>query len=60
VTSSRLHSKSPETPFEGRVLKGVPKATFIRGVLAAEEGEVKVKPGLGRFLKPVGGGFLEA
>jgi len=51
VRSDRLHSKSPETPFEGRVLKGMPVATFVRGVLVAERGEVKARPGLGRFLR---------
>ncbi|MCX8205505.1 MAG: dihydroorotase family protein [Candidatus Nezhaarchaeota archaeon] len=52
VRSSNLHSKSPETPFEGRVLRGRPVATFVRGRLVAEGGEVKAEPGWGLFLRP--------
>lgn len=51
VRSDKLHSKSPETPFEGRVLRGAPVATFVRGGLVAERGEVKAKPGWGRLLR---------
>ncbi len=52
VRADKLHSKAPETPFEGRVVKGALKATFVRGLLIAEGGEVKARPGWGRLLRP--------
>ena len=55
ITSRSLHSKSPETPYEGRVVRGRVRATLVRGTVVAEGGEVKAPPGYGLMLRPRGG-----
>ncbi|RLF14285.1 MAG: allantoinase AllB [Thermoprotei archaeon] len=54
IKAEKLHSKCPETPFEGRAVKGAVEATIVRGEVVAEEGEVKVKPGYGEMVRPGG------
>ena len=39
VHSARLHSKQPQTPWNGRRLRGAIKATILRGQVIARDGE---------------------
>ena len=36
--------------FEGIEVKGLPRTVFTRGEVATEDGEVKAKPGHGKFV----------
>jgi allantoinase len=38
VAGARLHHRHPLTPYEGRTLRGVVRATFVRGVRVFERG----------------------
>jgi dihydropyrimidinase len=53
------HSKAPYTLYEGRRCLGVPIFSMQRGRVLVEDGEMKAKPGAGKFLstkiKPVEG-----
>jgi dihydropyrimidinase/allantoinase len=52
VTADLLHSKQKYSLFEGRRFKGWPILTIVRGVVVADDGEIAVKPGYGKFLRP--------
>ncbi|MCW4051330.1 MAG: dihydroorotase family protein [Candidatus Bathyarchaeota archaeon] len=43
-------AKTHWTPFEGWKVKGLPVATFVRGIETFVDGEIVGKPGQGRFL----------
>lgn len=43
-------SKAGYTAYAGRVVRGVPVTTIVRGTVVADEGRVLVEPGFGRFL----------
>jgi dihydroorotase (multifunctional complex type) len=60
VGPSDLLSKAGWSPFEGRVLRGRAVRTYLRGRLAAEEGQVLAEPGSGRFLPGAGARHVEA
>ena len=53
------HSKAPYTLYEGRRCLGMPVFSMQRGRILIEDGEMKAKPGGGKFLstkiKPAGG-----
>jgi len=53
------HSKAPYTLYEGRRCLGMPIFSMERGKILIEDGEMKAKPGGGKFLptkiRPVGG-----
>lgn len=51
IREDKLHSKNPQTPFEGRLVKGAPRITLVRGRVVAGEGEVKESLGMGLMLK---------
>ena len=51
IKAEKMHSKHPQTPFEGRLIKGIPRITILRGEVIAEEGEVKGKLGFGLMLR---------
>ncbi|EJZ08988.1 allantoinase AllB [Mycolicibacterium vaccae] len=51
VTGAHLHSKHPVTPYEGWETTGSVEATYLRGELIAEHGEI-VGPPRGRHLAP--------
>lgn len=43
-------SKVGWTPYDGRMIKGLPIMTFVRGRMVAKDGEATVEPGWGEFL----------
>ncbi|HEY3359955.1 MAG TPA: dihydropyrimidinase [Polyangia bacterium] len=45
-----LHSRIDYTPYAGRTALGWPTATIARGEVIVEEGELRARPGRGRFL----------
>lgn len=51
LTQSLMHGKTDYTPFEGWKLVGYPVLTMSRGTVLVQDGELKVKPGVGQFLK---------
>ncbi len=53
IRGNELASKAKFTPFEGWELKWKVVKVLIRGVLALDEGEVKVGKGYGRLIKPL-------
>jgi len=50
IRGEGLHGKTKWTPFEGWRVKGVPVATYVRGVEAYVDGEAVAAPGHGVFL----------
>ena len=50
ITGDKLKYKVGWTPYEGKKVKGVPLATFVNGILVAEEGELVTKRPIGRFV----------
>ena len=53
VRNEDIVSKCGWSPFNGRVLKGVPEKVFVRGTLVAEDGRFVGKPGYGRFVRRI-------
>ena len=49
LTATDMNMLTDYSPWEGLQLRGLPKAVFLRGELAAEKGRVK-KPCLGRYV----------
>jgi allantoinase len=49
LSNDDIVSKAGWTPFDGRRVKGRPVMTMLRGQVVAENGEVNVEPGTGRF-----------
>ncbi len=49
ISQDRLHSRHPVSPYEGWATTGAVRATFLRGVPVAKDGQVMGEPG-GRFL----------
>jgi dihydroorotase (multifunctional complex type) len=43
-------SKCPWSPYDGRRFKGWPVMTLLRGEIVAEKGEIRVRPGYGRYV----------
>jgi dihydroorotase-like cyclic amidohydrolase len=54
ITSKRVYTRVQLNPYHGREVKGKITHTILRGAVIMEEGEVKGKPGYGRFIKPSG------
>ncbi|MBB5752699.1 dihydroorotase [Prosthecomicrobium pneumaticum] len=52
LSAASLHSRGKVSAYEGRRVRGVPKMTFVRGTLVAENGEPVGKPGTGRMVRP--------
>ena len=50
IRGDDLYTKSKITMFEGHETRGKPVATFVRGTLVMEDGEVVGRPGHGRFV----------
>jgi dihydroorotase (multifunctional complex type) len=50
ISGENAKAKTHWTPYEGWVVKGVPVATYVRGIETYLDGEIKGKPGQGRFL----------
>jgi dihydroorotase-like cyclic amidohydrolase len=53
ITAANSHYKCGWTPLEGREVHGLPVLTMLRGCVIAQDGEVLVEPGYGRFQLPV-------
>jgi dihydropyrimidinase len=51
IKQEMLHGKTDYTPFEGWQVVGYPVTTISRGQVLVRNGELVVKPGVGRFLK---------
>ncbi|MCI8506802.1 MAG: allantoinase AllB [Lachnospiraceae bacterium] len=45
-----MYYVNKHTPYDGKHMKGAVEATYIRGRLVCEQGEMKVEPGFGQFL----------
>jgi len=54
LSHKNLHTKCAWTPFEGMAVQGRIRRVVLRGQTAFEEGEIRVVPGFGRAIKPVG------
>jgi allantoinase len=50
IDAQSLHSKQKISPFDGMKVKGIPVMTIVRGNIVMEEGEIVVKPGIGKFI----------
>lgn len=50
IDESQVQSKIGYTPYAGRVVRGVPVMTLVRGTVVAKDGEVTVQPGFGQFI----------
>lgn len=50
VRSGELHHKCGWTPYEDMTLTGWPTMTIVRGEVVAENGEIRGKPGFGKFV----------
>jgi allantoinase len=51
IDASRLHSRHPVSPYDGWETRGAVRATYLRGVLVAKDGQAIGEPG-GRFVRP--------
>lgn len=51
ITNDMLHHNVDYTPYEGRVVTGWPVTVISRGVVACHDGELRIAPGHGRFVK---------
>jgi dihydroorotase-like cyclic amidohydrolase len=52
VADADVLSKAGWSPFSGRTLTGRAVRTYLRGALAAADGQVAAEPGTGRFVTP--------
>jgi allantoinase len=52
IEAEKLHSKEKHTPYDGLKVKGIPVLTLVRGEVVMDNGEVKGKPGDGKFVTP--------
>jgi len=50
ITSDNQYSQAGWTTYEGWKVKGVPKATIVRGTLVADDGEIVGEKGFGTFV----------
>ncbi len=55
IENASVVSKCKWSPYNGRVLKGVPETVLVRGNIVADHGRVVGKPGDGRFVARTGG-----
>ncbi|HEV7267739.1 MAG TPA: amidohydrolase family protein [Falsiroseomonas sp.] len=51
ITNDLLHHAVDYTPYEGMVVTGWPETVLSRGEVIVERGELRAKPGRGRFLE---------
>ncbi len=52
INPDNFFSKAKHSPFDGRIIKAKPYATFLRGVKVYEDGEILAKPGCGNIIRP--------
>ena len=53
VRNDEIVSKCGWSPFDGRVLKGVPEMVFVRGKMVAKDGKFTGQAGYGQFVKRI-------
>lgn len=53
IDNKKLKTKCGWSPFNGWKVKGKLKRVFIRGKKVFENGQLRVKPGLGKIIKPL-------
>lgn len=51
IDRKALKTKVRWSPFEGKEVQGKVRATFLRGTLVYQDGEILVKPGFGRLVE---------
>lgn len=51
LSAKTQHSKGDFNIFEGRTVRGIPSHTVSQGKLVFVEGDLRAKPGVGRYLK---------
>ncbi len=51
ITAARQHSKSDYNLYEGTEVTGDVDVTLIRGTVVVQDGQLKVEPGFGQFVK---------
>ncbi len=51
ITAADQRSKSDYNLFEGTEVTGSPEVVLVRGTVVVENGELKVEPGYGQFVK---------
>jgi dihydroorotase len=50
INVDNMHTKGEFTPYEGRVVRGVPTVTIVRGSTVCEDGEILERQGYGVFI----------
>lgn len=55
ISDETMLSKSGWTPYHGWPVRGLPVATYVRGRLVAQHGQIMAQPGTGVFLSGPGG-----
>jgi len=50
IRASDMHSACDYDPYEGWVVTGWPRTVLLRGEVAYEHGEIRARPGAGRFV----------
>jgi hypothetical protein len=50
--AAKLHSRGKVSAYEGKRVQGLPIMTFVRGRLAAKDGEIASEPGWGKLVRP--------
>jgi dihydroorotase len=53
IESQAFHSKAKYTPFEGRIVRGIPVLTVVNGIQVMRDGEILGRPGDGRIIKNI-------
>jgi len=51
LSAKTLHMRVDYNPYEGRTVRGTPAMVLSRGEVVVDHGELRAKPGRGRFLK---------
>lgn len=59
ITDAAMHDRTGFTPFAGREVTGWPERVLLRGEDIVAEGELKARPGSGRWLARSGGPAAE-
>jgi dihydropyrimidinase len=51
IKADGMHDRTGYTPFEGTQITGWPTTVILRGGVAIADGECRIAPGIGRFIK---------
>jgi dihydroorotase len=55
IEAQAFRSKAKYTPFEGRIVRGIPVMTILNGIQVMRDGEILGRPGDGQILKHLQG-----